>query len=233
MGDRFVYIRIDSENQDTRKASGLQSIRNTGSEIAMRKELADAVGGVIAGMSTHDTALTEQENIKLLDAANIVTMARTAVEHDYKGDVIDSHAPEMPTRFVKQLAQMVRGGIAIGMTRDRAMRLAIRCAKDSIPPLRIEILLHIAQNPGSQVSHVRKRINKPWTTIRRELQGLHMLGMLRCEEEETMTQSCQGKIIFCYSLAEDFDRSTLLAMTGKTAPPKMWKVPLSSPYLSV
>jgi hypothetical protein len=182
-GDRFVYIRIDSENQSTRKASGLQSIRNTGSEIAMRKELADVVGGVVAGMSTHDTALTEQENIKLLDAANIVTMARTAVEHDYKGDVIDSHAPEMPTRFVKQLAQMVRGGIAIGMTREKAMRLAIRCAKDSIPRLRIEILLDIAQHPSSQVSHVRKRINKPWTTIRRELQGLHMLGMLRCDEE--------------------------------------------------
>jgi hypothetical protein len=231
MGDRFVNIRIDSEKQNIRKASGLQSIRNTGSEVTMRKELADAVGGVIAGANTDDMPLTEEENLKLLDAANIVTMARTAVEHDYKGDVIDSHAPEMPTRFVKQLAQMVRGGVAIGMTRDRAMRLAIRCAKDSIPPLRIEILLDIAQNPGSQVSHVRKRINKPWTTIRRELQGLHMLGMLRCEEEETMTHSCQEKLIFCYSLAEDFDRTTLLAMTGKTAPPKMWKVPLSSPEM--
>ena len=50
----------------------------------------------------------------------------------------------MPTRFAKQLTQMVRGGVAIGMTREEAMRLAIRCARDSIPPLRLEILLDVA-----------------------------------------------------------------------------------------
>jgi hypothetical protein len=54
--------------------------------------------------------------------------ARTAVERDFRGDVVDAHAPEMPTRFGKQLAQMVRGGIAIGMSRGAAVRLALRCA---------------------------------------------------------------------------------------------------------
>jgi hypothetical protein len=41
-----------------------------------------------------------------------------------------------------------------------------------------------------------------------------MLGMLRCDEEETTTTTFQEKTIFRYSLADDFDRATLLAMVG-------------------
>jgi hypothetical protein len=53
----------------------------------------------------------------------VVTLARTGVEIDYRGDVIDSHAPEMPTRFAKQLTMLMRGGIAIGMPRIDALTL--------------------------------------------------------------------------------------------------------------
>ena len=221
MGDRFVSIRVDSKSQITRKSSGMKSIRNTGAEKQMRDELANAVGGVVAGMNIADVALSDDENEQLLNAANIVTMARTAVERDYRGEVIDCHAPEMPTRFLKQLAQIIRGGVAIGMTREQAMKLAIRCARDSIPPLRLEILLDIAIHPRSQTGHVRKRISKPWSTIKRELEALHMLGMLRCDEEETTTKTFQEKIIFRYSLADDFDRATLLAMVGTPPSPDM------------
>ena len=109
----FVSIQ---KSEIGRKSSGITSIRNTGTEAQMREELAKAVGGVIANMSTDNVELTEDEIKKLLDVADIVTMARTAVEHDYRGDVIDAHAPEMPTRFAKQLTQIIRGGIAIGMS---------------------------------------------------------------------------------------------------------------------
>jgi hypothetical protein len=157
MGDRFVLIRIDSNLG--RKKSGKRAIRNTGSEVQMREELAAAVGGLIAHTCTDDVAITEDEIDRLLNAADIVTMARTAVERDYRGDVINSHAPEMPTRFAKQLAQMARGGVAIGMKREDAMPLALRCARDSIPPLRLAILLDIAVNPGARPGDVRKRIS--------------------------------------------------------------------------
>jgi hypothetical protein len=219
MGDRFVSIRIDSKSLATRISSGMKSIHNTGSEIQMREELANAVGGVIAGMNTDEVPITGEEEKRLLKAANIVTMARTAVERDFRGDVIDAHAPEMPTRFAKQLAQVLRGGVAIGMTRARAMQLAIRCARDSIPPLRLEILLDIGFHPASQTGHVRKRIGKPWHTIKRELEALHMLGLVRCDEEEVTTKTLKEKIIFRYRLADDFDRATLLAMAGKIPTP--------------
>ena len=212
MGDRFVSLRIDSKLG--RVQSGARSISNTGTETPMREELAAAVGGLVAHASTDETQLSDSEIDQLVKVADIVTMARTAVERDYRGEVAYGHAPEMPTRFAKQLAQMIRGCVAIGMSREEAMTLAIRCARDSIPPLRLEILLDIAMNPDSDVTGVRKRITKPWTTTKRELEALQMLGLLLCEEEtvEDEDEGGKAKTKWLYSLAPDFDRKTLLAM---------------------
>ena len=163
MGDRFVVIRADSNLGRAR--SGVRAIRNTGDEIAMRQELAAAVGGVIGHACLDEYQFSDAEVDQLVAAADIVTMARTGVERGYNGDIVDAHAPEMPTRFAKQLAQMVRGAVAIGMTPQAGMRLAIRCARDSIPPLRRDILLDVAANPSSRSEDVRKRIGRPRMTI--------------------------------------------------------------------
>jgi hypothetical protein len=42
-----------------------------------------------------------------------------------------------------------------------------------------------------------------------------MLALLRCDEEDVLTKNLREKIIFRYSLADDFDRATLLVMAGK------------------
>ena len=67
----------------------------------------------------------------------------------------------MPTRFAKQLAQVVRGAVAIGMNRADALRLAIRCARDSMPPLRLLIIDDLANHPGSSTSDVRNASTNP------------------------------------------------------------------------
>jgi hypothetical protein len=176
--------------------------------------LAAAVGGVVGHCCTDNIPVTKDESQRILKAADIVTMARTAVERDYQGEIIDAHAPEMPTRFAKQLTQIVRGGVAVGMTRWRAMQLAIRCARDSIPPLRLAILLDIAVNPLSRPGDTRARINKPWRTVKREMEGLHMLGLLVCDEE-TVEREGKDKTKWLYSLNPDLDCATLLDMAGK------------------
>ncbi|MFZ2081840.1 MAG: bifunctional DNA primase/polymerase [Xanthobacteraceae bacterium] len=209
MGDRFVLIRSDSTTG--RIAAGNKAIRNTGTEKAMRAELAAAVGGIIGHVDCDGTyELRDDEIDRLIRAADVVTYARTAVERDYRGDVIDAHAPEMPTRFAKQLAQMVRGSLALGMSREAAMRLALRCARDSAPPLRIEILLDLASHPRSRAIDVSHNVTRPLRTVRRELEALHMLKLLRCDEEKSAVD--ENKTIWRYSLAEAFDRATLLSM---------------------
>jgi hypothetical protein len=188
MGDRFVLIRASSKTGRAR--SGLQALRNVGSETVMRQELATVVGGALQQAKISDVyVLSGDETMKLMRAADIVTMARTAVERDMGGSVLDSHEPEMPTRFAKQLAQVVRGAVALGMSPAAGMRLAIRCARDSIPPLRRAILLDMAAHPASRPGDVRKRLSRPWRTVQREMEGLFMLGLLHCVEEEVAVGS--------------------------------------------
>jgi hypothetical protein len=221
MGDRFVSIRSDSALW--RKESGAQAIRNTGKETQMRQELAAAIRGVVYHASTNNVDVSKDENAAILNAANVVTLARTAVERDYQGEVVDAHAPEAPTRLSKQLAQIIRGGVAAGMSRERAMQLALRCARDSIPPLRLHILLDLVKHPGSRPSDVRERIGKPWRTVKREMEALHMLGLLREQKESETSDDGKCKTVWVYKLAEGFDHKTLSAMAGEGKPsPEMW-----------
>ncbi len=184
MGDRFVLVRMDSHTG--RVAAGRRAIGNTGSETEMRAELATAVGDVLASVEGDSgITVTDEESGELLAAADVVTLARTGVEYDYQGRVIDAHAPEMPTRFAKQLTQLVRGGVAVGMERGDALRLAMRCARDTMPPLRLAIVLDLAEHPLSRTSDVRKRLQKPHNTVDRQIQALHALGLIHTTEGET------------------------------------------------
>jgi hypothetical protein len=216
MGDRFVLVRADSTK--ARHQAGRQAIRNTGAEKTMRAELAAAVGGVIAGIDTQPAALTDDEVEKLLGAADLVTLARTAVEYDYRGDVIEAHAPEMPTRFAKQLAQILRGAMAIGMNRDDALRLAIRCARDSMPPLRLALIDDITKHPGATLAEVHKRIDKPRSTVDRQLQALHYLGVFTLDEGQQHSEGF-GKAwkVWKYSLAADIDPQAI-KIPARTSP---------------
>ena len=166
----------------------------------MRTELAAAVKDLIAGMNVAGYRPTRAETKKLIKLANIVTRVRSGVSRDYRGEVIDAHALEMPTRFSKQLTQLVRGAVAIGLTSKEAMDLARRCARDTIPPLRLKILLDLAAHPKARAFEVARRITRPRTTVRRELEALHVLGVLVSEEKDVM-RGYREEVIARYSLA--------------------------------
>ena len=208
MGDRFVLVRVDSTKGW--QAAGRKAIGNTGEEIQMRQELADAVAGVLAGMDATGVTVTDEETDLLLAAADLVTRARTAVERDYQGNVTDAHAPEMPTRFAKELTQIIRGAVAIGMDRHDALKLAIRCARDSMPPLRLAIIDDLAANPDSTLAEVRKRLNEPRATVDRELQALHMLGVLDCDERDEVTRRTGNEVTrWHYSLTDGIESTAI------------------------
>jgi hypothetical protein len=201
MGDRFALVRIDSSVG--RMSAGRQALSNVGSESAMREELAKATGAVLGNVDgTRPPSLKRRDEDAILAAAELVTRARTAVENDYQGNPVDSHAPEAPTRFAKQVGQIMRGALAIGVKRDKALRLAIRSARDSMPPLRLSVLEDIAANPGSSTANVVKRLQKPRATIDRTLQALHLLGLVIVDEEPYMRGDIE-KVSWRYSLAQD------------------------------
>jgi hypothetical protein len=66
-------------------------------------------------------------------------MLLTAVEVDYRGDIIDCHEPEAPTRLSNWSDH----------ARRHALNLVIRCARDSMPQLRLIVLNDVAKHPDS------------------------------------------------------------------------------------
>lgn len=200
MGDRFVLARMNSNTG--RLQARQRAIRNTGHENQMRTELAQAIKDALTDITPETITLTDQEIDRIGAAADLVTLARTAVIYDYRGDVVDAHAPEMPTRFAKQLTQIMRGAVVLGADRTRALNLAIRAARDSMNPLRLSILDDINTNPQSSPSDIRRRLEKPWTTVDRQCKALHMLGLLTCDEVE---YGNAGKSRWLYSVSDQVD----------------------------
>jgi hypothetical protein len=202
LGDRFAVIRLDSGAG--RLAAGRQAIRNVGSEIAMRAELARAVGAVLARIDT-TAEITPDVEEDLLYAADLVTLSRTACEYEFKTGLPNyAHMPEMPTRYAKMLGQLYRGGLAVGMDRDDALRLSLRIAHDSIPPLRLAVLLDVADNARASCSAVTKRVQQPRATVDRVLHELHLLGLLVIADDPSSIED--RRVGGRYSLTVDAER---------------------------
>jgi hypothetical protein len=206
MGDRFMLLRVDSSVG--RKASGRQALRNVSHEIDMRKDLAAALGGVIAGMRPELAVLDDNTMEVLLSLADLVTLARTAVERDQRGNVVGAHQPEMPTRFAKMLAQVMRGALSIGIDRDHALQLATRIAGDSIPPLRLQILGDVAGHPQNTTTEIAKRLQQPRTTVDRVLQELLALRLIDFNDPPE-------KKGWRWLLAKDTDADTLAQLVTR------------------
>jgi hypothetical protein len=213
MGDRFVLLRLDSTKN--RVATGLRAIENTGHEQEMRAQLSTMCAALIAKVDPNGVpTLSPDENLQLVQAADLVTQARTAVEFDrYRNEVIEPDDLEGSPRFAKQLGQIVRGAKAIGLNDSDAMRLAIRCARDSVPPLRLRILEDIATNGPSTIAQVTRRLNKPRSSVKRQLESLYALEVLNLDPSKTRGISGAESP---YCLVEGIN-AAVLALPGRSA----------------
>jgi hypothetical protein len=178
MGDRFAIVRTDSAAVEARRVSGWQALRNVGKEKEMRAALTETTGRLLSSIDTTATTISDAEMERLFPVADVVTRSRTAVERDSRGEPDWAHQPEAPTRLVKMLAQILRGALAIGMDRKDALELAVRVGRDSMPPLRLDVLTDVALNPGTTTSDCSARLQRPRMSIDRTLQELQLLGLL-------------------------------------------------------
>jgi hypothetical protein len=149
----------------------------------MRRELSEAVGRVLAHR-VEPGVITPELRDQLLRAANLVTQARSSVEFDHHGDVMEVHAPEMPTRFAKQLLQVVRGATTLGIAEDRALALAMRVARDSLLPVRLAILQQLSANGPLNLTHLARALNTTYSQVRRQTQALHALKLLTLDNDK-------------------------------------------------
>ena len=211
MGDRFAVVRMDSTKGRT--AAGRQALLNVDHETEMRAELAEVTGKLLAQIEPDEAVLTDDTMDDLLTAADLVTLARTAVETDFKGEPLTAHAPEMPTRFAKMLGQVVRGARAIGMSQERALEAALRVARDSIPPDRLTLLEYVRENPGTSTRGAAKGTHRAHTSTDRALGALELIGLI--EKDDAPNQA------WAWSLSDmtDMRAYDLIRCTGNVSTP--------------
>jgi hypothetical protein len=216
MGDRFLLVRPRA-GEDGRRKAGLQAMRNVRNETTMREQLGDAVAKLLDGIpaATGHITLTEDEEIEILDVADIITRARTAVQRDFQGNPMFAHALEMPTRLAKQLVQVTRGGLALGMGRGEALDVADRVAADTMPPLRLRVLDYVSANPDTPTSAVVKGLQLPRKTVDRALQELHLLELLTLDS----LKYGEERERWIYTLAADVDKAALERLARNVTPP--------------
>lgn len=179
LGDRFVLLRLDSNDADARRDAARSAVHGVGGEEKMRGGLARLVAGVVENVNPAAALNPDDGEVdKIIDAADLVTRARTAVDRTPGGQVEEAHMLEMPTRFPKELVQIYRGATAIGLNRAAAMRLVVRAARDSMPPLKLEIIDWLAVNKIGTGNGVAIGIDKPYMTVDRQLKELHLLGVV-------------------------------------------------------
>lgn len=180
MGDRFLLVRFDSRYG--REAAFRQARENTGHEREMREALSAVVAALFASINpAGQVVLAPDDETRLFRLADTLALLRTPVETDYREDVVFAHAPEMPTRVGKQLYQLIRGAMALGLSMDDAMALAVRCARDTTPPLRLALMEDLALQPQSRVGDVRRRTSIPYMTVKRHLEALEAMHLVTKE----------------------------------------------------
>jgi hypothetical protein len=178
LGERWLYRRGQPppRNETARKA--LQQTRRG----EMREQLRAAVHEFVGGLDFTETfVLSEPAIDRLVCAADFVTRARTTVERDgYHREIQAVPEPEGPARFVKQVQALIFGFMVMKYDEDGALARAIPTAFDSLPPIRMNTLSALRGAEGSVTTpDLEERLELPESTLRRELEDLQALGMVR------------------------------------------------------
>jgi hypothetical protein len=99
------------------------------------------------------------------------------------------------------------------MSAPDALAAAVRCAADTMPPLRLRVLADVAKHPDSGTAKVVKRLQLPRSTVDRTLQELHLLGLLTVDDERYGKTEETARVRWIYSLADTVDADSLEGLT--------------------
>ena len=171
MGERFLMVRLHSENPIEQAA---RALRHSGHEPVMRAALTDAVEQVLAGRKAQAAPVTDDEKVRLGQLAAVAASARSHVERDsYSREVISVPPSESPGRLVKQLVAILSGLDMIGVPRQRGLDVVARLAMDSLPVVRRALMITLAANDEPMaMSNIVATTPYPAKTIRRALEDL-------------------------------------------------------------
>jgi hypothetical protein len=182
LGERWIMLRLsESDEKRARERARFVMRREDASELRDAAQVA-AHDLVLAARERIPARLSEATEERLVDASVFVAHARTGVVYEGQGKyrvIVGIPTPEEPTRLVGQLARLARCAVALGLTEDEALRLAIKAALDSVPLARFRALRAVADHPvGATVSDVQRALGRGnWWAAKWELDALTTIGI--------------------------------------------------------
>jgi hypothetical protein len=180
MGDRFLCVR---PQHDSRTKFGRRASAGAGDELEVRAELARTVRALFNTPSVLPAPVPDED--LLVDVADLVTLARSPIQRDGRGELVLVYAPEMPGRFVKALIGLWKGLTALGCDTETAWRVVMRTAFDSMPRIRRRVLEVLAEaGDWKETGPIRNTARLPLSTTKRALEDLHAHELLEREETE-------------------------------------------------
>ena len=183
LGDRFVLLRMPDADVD---AFGLAALHHGDHERDMRRELSDALAGLVehADIRRVNVPRLERDQHRLIALAAYTARARTPVVRDgYRQDILYLPQVEGPGRLVKAYARFLGGLEAIGCDSGTAWGTLTRVAVDCAPALRTKVVRELVQRSGpARTSEIARSVETATKTASRYLEDLSILRMATREK---------------------------------------------------
>jgi hypothetical protein len=218
LGERFLSYRtpipesMSGQREFLRKAQS-----NVGREQTMQKELAEMARTVLRFDYVHGRLPRIPPSIgeKLIDAAQIVALARGSVTRDrYTKEVTHKPFSELGTRLVKQLTKWALGlAMLYGRTTvsEVEYRTVVRMATGSCPSGTLSFIkkLYSDTSKGFTTEQAAEATGLPaFPTGERILENLHMLGVVERSRVQGLKTWSEWRLKT--DVAEAIDRSEVL-----------------------
>jgi hypothetical protein len=170
----------------------------------MRRELSEAVGGVIESMDMTPPGMSDKLLHRIAALADFTTRGRTAVDRDDRStrDILFVPEIEGPARFAHQLVNITAGLLVVGMPEKDALQRAERLAVDSIPSSRVPLLKYFAEHDELEMKRLPTVMNLPRTTARRIAEDLEALGFITSEPGGAWNEVYTGENTRGWTLAD-------------------------------
>jgi len=177
MGDRFLFSRLAPVAGQAQFARALDHAGNTTKQ--MREELGQAVAQLFAGQKKEPRSLGKDEAKRIGAAVSLVVRLRGAVERDRRTREIEAiYGAEGTARVGLALERLLAGLDTLGVERERAMKVVLSTALDSVPPLRRRAYECVCKHRNVETADVAIEVGLPTNTTRRILEDLAAHGLI-------------------------------------------------------
>lgn len=205
LGQRIMFMRPRNDNDEAAKRA--EEISDHVKE--MRKEIAEATTNFMKEVSWSTLpTITEEQRTKMREYYKFLAIVRTAIDHDYQGNIENLPEPELPTRIAKSVNRMIRVHAMLygrDQVSEEDLNFGLRIVYDNIPMKRLAVLKCLVSNKLC-VNDIEDETKIGYQTVRKILADLEALRVVNHKsegEEHTNKFRVLDKFCGCFMILNE------------------------------